>query len=29
MDIRAYVAKRQVPRPGKCFALKYSFVREM
>ena len=26
MDIRAYVAKRQVPRPGKCFALEYSFV---
>ena len=28
MDLRAYVAKRQVPRPGKCFALEYSFVRE-
>ena len=28
MDIRAYVAKRQVPRPGKCFSLEYSFVRE-
>ena len=26
MDIRAYVAKRQVPRPGRCFALEYSFV---
>ena len=29
MDIRAYVAKRQVPRPGKCFALEYSFVRNL
>ena len=28
MDLCAYVAKRQVPRPGKCFALEYSFVRE-
>ena len=28
MDIRAYVAKRQVPTPGKCFSLEYSFVRE-
>ena len=25
MDICAYVAKRQVPRPGKCFALEHSF----
>ena len=29
MDIRAYVAKRQVPRPGKCFALECSFVRNL